>query len=151
MSWIEQYRRRELELSTDMVRLKYDLLSLPFKPGYGEWFRVELLEEMGELMWMYPLLHIKGAVGKVKDRWFTALMIMAGYPISFDIRFIPPLPQCPVHGRRHPHIFDDGKICWHIIWKPTMDLYGDVIYLLASPEMKSLLNYPQEHIGCRGI
>jgi len=146
--WIEPYRRRALEPSTDMVRLKYDLLSLPYKPGYGEWFRIEVKEEMGELMWVYPLLQVRGSVGRIKDRWFTALMIMAGYPGTLDIVFLKPLPKCPLHGRKHPHIFDDGRICWRNEWKTNMDLYGDFIYVLASPETKSLLNHPQEHIGC---
>lgn len=148
------YRKTALEPLTDMIRLEADLTDLPFKAGYGEWFRIELQDGLEyPLNWMYPLLHVKGSVGIIKDKWFTAVLIMAGYPSNLDIRFLDPLPRCPTHGGKHPHVFSDGSPCWDIVWSPAMDLYADYILVIGEPrrvarKRSGLLNYPQHHIGC---
>lgn len=128
--------------STNLGRVITDLTDLPYKPGYGSEFRVEVLDDLGEPeRWL--LLKI---LFNLKNNGVWGWIVMVGYP-----RFPPALrltsrPRCPIHRGPHPHVFSDGIICWPSLikeWSEGSELYGDYIRVIIE-----LLNKPREHLIC---
>ncbi len=124
---------------TDYSRLQIEIQDLPFKPGYGQKFRLTVKSRNLE-DWLFPLLHVLSL-----SRWYKYQLVMAGYPKHIAGYFKGAIPPCPVHGGKHPHVFPDHTFCWEIEkrWTPGMMLYEDYITFL----FKTLEN-PQHHYGC---
>jgi len=124
---------------TDYRRVKIELLDLPFKPGYGRTFRVKVRSADDEDL-LFPLLEIN-----MKGRFYPFQLVLVGYPNYSPTGYFKIIPPCPVHGRKHPHVFSDGRPCYGIEanWKQGMMLFEDYIQFLFR-----LLQNPREHFGC---
>jgi len=129
--------------STNINRVVADLIDLPYKPGYGSEFRMELLNDLDEPEKWLLLKVFFNVGGKIVDGW----IVMIGYP-----RFPPALrltsrPRCPIHGGPHSHVYPDGVLCWPSLmgeWSEWSDLYADYLRVVLE-----ILNKPTEHIVCR--
>jgi len=124
---------------TDYRRVKTELLDLPFKPGYGRTFRVKVRSANEEDL-LFPLLEVN-----LNGRFYPFQLVLVGYAKYPPTGYFKVIPPCPIHGRKHPHVFSDGRCCWGIetVWKQGMMLFEDYIQFLFR-----LLEKPQEHLGC---
>lgn len=112
---------------TDFNRIYAELVDLPYKPGYKQWFKVTLkTPKKNDLL--FPILHIK-----FKGKWYPFQLILVGYPHHIRGYFIVPPSS--------PHVFSWGEVCWELEreWKPGMMLYEDFIIFL-----KNVLEHPRE-------
>jgi len=104
---------------TNFSRIYSELLDLPYKPGYGQWFRVTLRStDLKGLL--FPILHIQ-----YKGKWYPFQLVLAGYPNYIRGFFIVP-PPCP-------HVYQvSGEVCWELEkeWQAGMQLYEDFIRFL---------------------
>jgi len=125
---------------TDYIRVKTELQDLPFKPGYGRAFRAKVRSANDEDL-LFPLLEIN----PFRHEFYPFQLVLVGYPKYSPTGYFKVIPPCPVHGRKHPHVFSDGRLCYGIEanWKPGMLLFEDYIQFLFR-----LLQKPQEHFGC---
>ena len=112
---------------TDYNRIYAELVDLPYKPGYKQWFKVTL-KSVNTKDLLFPTLHIK-----FKGKWYPFQLILIGYPNHIRGYFIVPPPS--------PHVFKWGEVCWDLEkeWKPGMQLYEDFIRFL-----KDVLEHPRK-------
>lgn len=125
---------------TDFTRLLVDLMDLTAKKEYGKKFSVHVNSTLQADL-LYPQILIE-----VSGRFYPLQMIMAGYPNYIKGMFLESIPPCPIHGRKNPHIFIGGEICWdnEKTWNPKMPLYEEYILFLIKT-----LNNPKEHYTCQ--
>jgi len=124
----------------DFDRLLLELSDLPYKHGYGELFKVTA-RSLNQQDLLRPYLWVKAG-----GRWFKYHLNLSQYPTSFSGQFVGALPPCPIHGGKHPHVWDNGTICWGLerSWSPSMTLAEDLI-----PFLFRTLSSPTHHLGCR--
>jgi hypothetical protein len=124
----------------DLDRIRVELSDLPYKPGYGRAFKASVRSAEDADM-LRPHLHLM-----FEGNWYKYQLDLSRYPIGISGRFVGPLPPCPTHGGKHPHVFADGTFCWEIErnWRPSMTLAGDYLLFIFKT-----LRFPQEHHGCR--
>lgn len=131
---------RERYINTDCNRIYAELIDLPYKEGYGRWFRVKVKSTDPKDLTL-PLLQIK-----FQGKWYPFQLVLVGYPQYIDGYFLV-LPPCPVHHKgRHPHVYSSGDMCWGLEnnWREGMALYENYIDFL-----RKTLQHPKEHIMCR--
>jgi hypothetical protein len=126
------------QLSPDLARIRAEVTELRFKQGYGTKFKVTVRRDDYDIK--KPTLHIH-----FKREWYKYRLDLTDYPNRISGRFVGALPPCPVHGGKHPHVFDDSTFCWQLEanWRPTMTLAEDYI-----PFIFKTLEHPREHLGC---
>ena len=124
---------------TNYDRIRTELQDLPFKPGYNKTFKVTVKSENVE-DWIFSILNINS-----QKNWYKYQLILVGYPKYITGYFKGAIPPCPIHGGKHPHIYQHNTFCWEIEkrWKPGMMLYEDYIMFIFK-----VLENPQHHLGC---
>jgi hypothetical protein len=124
----------------DLNRIRAELTDLPYKRGYGTHFKASV-ESIHQEALLRPCLHIR-----FQGQEYKYQLDLTGYPNTVHGRFVGALPPCPIHGGKHPHVFQNGTFCWMIEadWSPSMTLARDYILFIFRT-----LNSPREHVGCR--
>jgi hypothetical protein len=120
---------------TDYDRIFTELVDLPYKPGYGKLFKVEVKSADSKDL-LFPVLYVN-----YMGKFYPFQLILVGYP-KFIKGYFLVVPPSPTDGTRHPHVFASGDVCWDLEkdWKPGMALYEDYILFLIR-----LLHHPEMH------